>query len=283
MTIHVLDLPPRPGAGLWDLTSDPENVPVRAEHMLPGSHVVAATGAHQADLTGVALRRAGFEIRDSIVWHHEDGHTILLLARGPLTGTTVDNVITHGVGALNIDATRTPLGDADKAASQAKNAHEKFGSAPRENKVYGKDDRAMPDWSGELGRFPTNLLLQHSQGCTPIGTAMQSGDARGAAVQAPGRRPGGFVDTGARSGDSAPNGRLYPDARVTVYDCQWTCPVRELDATTATARDEVGGASRYFPRFTRTEQVWEWLRVLIAPPGVSVHARFADELQSAAA
>ena len=255
---------------MWDLTGAPDNVPEHASRMLPGAHVVAVTSAHQVDLTGIALRRAGFEVRDTIVWHHEDGHSIVLLARGQMVGTTVDNVLRYGVGALNIDATRIPLGDADKAASEAKNAHQKFGSAPRENQVYGKDDRAMPDWSGELGRFPTNLILQHAEQCAPVGVTTQRGDKRGASQRTPGRRPGGFVDTGAHAGDPAPNGRLYPDAEVLVFDCTAVCPVRALDAATGTATDEVGGASRYFPRFTSTTQVWGWLHTLIVPPGVGV-------------
>lgn len=286
------------GAGLWDLMSEPGAVPVRAEQMLPGAHVVAATAPEHADVIGIALRRAGFEVRDTIVWMCADGHRLLTMARAPMKGTIVQNVLTYGVGGLHVDACRVPIGDADREASEAKNAHTKFGTGPRENHVWGTDSRDAVDWNGDAGRFPTNLLLQHHTTCTPVGTTMAPGDNR-AATHTPGSRPGGFADIGAEKGDTRPNARLYPAAAVLVYECAATCPVSDLDARSGERRagvfppargksvssnlghtgdtvggyrliGDVGGASRYFPRFAATEEVWAWLERLLVPEGARV-------------
>lgn len=45
------------------------------------------------------------------------GHEPIVLARKPFTGSTIDNVIKNGVGALNIDATRVPFVDEDDMLS----------------------------------------------------------------------------------------------------------------------------------------------------------------------
>lgn len=286
------------GAGIWDLTEAPSAVPLTAVDMLPGAHVVAVIRPEHADIGGIALRRAMFEVRDSIVWQRPGEHLLVTLARAPLDGTTAHNVIMHGVGGLNIDACRVLIGDADREASEAKNAHTQFQSGPPGRKVFGKDKRDVEDWSGGSGRFPTNLLLQHDKSCVPVGVAMTQGDKRGAS-SVKGSRPGGFGNVGAAKGAGGPNANLYPPAEVTVFDCTPACPVGQLDLMSGDRRagvfppargksvssdlgysgetvggyriiGDVGGASRYFPRFTEDAQVWEWLERLVTPDGVSV-------------
>jgi len=80
-----------------------------------------------------------------------------VLARKPLIGTIVENVLTHTTGGLNIDACRIASHDdqlAEKYAS-VRNA------PPRNNAIYGSDNRPRSD--GRLkphvnGRFPANLI-----------------------------------------------------------------------------------------------------------------------------
>lgn len=286
-------------AGVWNLLGGVE-LPARASDFVPGAHIAAAHHPHQADVVGIALRRAGFEIRDTIVWRTSNGHYLITLARVPLDGTVARNVLTHGAGGLNIDACRVPLGDADKAASEAKNNHSRFNSGPREHKgIYGPDTTPRKDWSGDAGRFPTNLIFQHGPTCTVVGTATVKGDAR-ATTHTPGTRPGGFLDVGADKGEGTPNARLYGDAQIAVFDCSPTCPVKDLDERSGERRagvfppargasktvnfghtgpteggyrlmGDTGGASRYFPRFTDTQGVWAWLSVLVTPPNGSLH------------
>lgn len=241
---------PLPAAGLWDARVSPWGPLLTPEEMRPGAHVIAVANPHEVDVVSIALRRAGFEVRDTLAWLRADGHLLAILARVPVIGTTVDNVVEYSAGALNIDATRIALGDADKAFSEAKNAHQKFGSAPRENHVYGQDSRQQVDWSGDQGRFPTNVLLQHAASCNPIGTTTLSSTA----------------------------------TDVRVYDCQDGCPIGVIDAQSdgKPFKDTdqmvgslpvlfgVGGPSRYFNRFDSDAEVWRWFEKLLAPPGEHV-------------
>lgn len=83
----------------------------------------------------------------------------IVVGRKPLAGTVAANVLAHGTGALNIDATRTAHASADDlATSQAKNP----GRADLvTSEVYGagRGQQSVND----AGRWPTNVLLDDSQ------------------------------------------------------------------------------------------------------------------------
>lgn len=99
----------------------------------PGGHLLAFAGTRSMDLMTMAVRLAGFELRDSIGYAHDGGGAPVLawvrgqgmpksrngpwggtalrpawepiiLARRPLQGTTRDNWAAYGTGALNIPA-----------------------------------------------------------------------------------------------------------------------------------------------------------------------------------
>lgn len=103
-----------------------------------GGHLLAFGHSRTSHRMVSAVEDAGFEIRDTIMWIYGSGfpkshnvgkavdkklgngnsewegwgsalkpaHEPVVLARKPLEGTMADNVLKHGVGALNIDATR---------------------------------------------------------------------------------------------------------------------------------------------------------------------------------
>jgi hypothetical protein len=115
----------------------------------PGGHLLAFGGTRTYHRMAVAIEDAGFEIRDSIHWIYGSGfpksldvgkaidkqrddradipatsasqkwhgwgtalkpaHEPIVIARKPLIGTVVANVLEYGTGALNIDACR--IGD----------------------------------------------------------------------------------------------------------------------------------------------------------------------------
>ena len=83
----------------------------------------------------------------------------IIMARKPLDGTVAHNVLTWGVGALNIDACRVPIGCGDDVF--AKNPHTR--SKGKDSGIYGKYGAEDSDWSGEKGRFPANLVHDGSQ------------------------------------------------------------------------------------------------------------------------
>lgn len=147
------------GAGFmgraWDRFVPPPAIWDECSRVLPpGGHMMVFASSRTADLMSMSIRLAGFEIRDTIAWIHSQGmpkgtranrmagpqwvgwNTTLkpglepiIVARKPLSGTLGTNLKRHGVGAMNIDATRT-----DSAAG--------------------------------TGRWPANVVLSHAPGCT---------------------------------------------------------------------------------------------------------------------
>jgi site-specific DNA-methyltransferase (adenine-specific) len=72
----------------------------------------------------------------------------IVLARKPLIGTVAANVLTHGTGALNIDASR--IGTEQTVTSRNGNSGG--------NGAYGKDERVF-ERVNPPGRWPANILL----------------------------------------------------------------------------------------------------------------------------
>jgi site-specific DNA-methyltransferase (adenine-specific) len=83
-------------------------------------------------------------------------HEPIVMARKPFRGSTIDNVLAHGVGALNIDATRIGL---EEGAINPNTAVEytdySFGNAGEGNKQNNLPSKFNPN---EKGRFPSNVL-----------------------------------------------------------------------------------------------------------------------------
>jgi len=61
-------------------------------------------------------------------------HEPIVMARKPFKGSTIDNVLKNGLGAMNIDATRVPWAD-EKDAEQIQNAF----ANDRVEELYGRD------------------------------------------------------------------------------------------------------------------------------------------------
>lgn len=134
------------------------------------------------------------------------GFEPIVVGRKPLAGTVAANVLEHGTGALNIDACRIE-GIPDNA---------------RANKGgylgYHGGDRPDKPYTGEAGRWPTNVVLDDA-------TAAEL-DEQTAGTRA--SKPSKTGSSGTARGD--------------VYG---GLP-REYDVI---SRDDVGGASRFFPVF----------------------------------
>lgn len=154
-------------------------------------------------------------------------HEPCVLARKPLIGTVAANVLQHGTGALNIDATRVATGDNLDGGAYSEGATERHDGA--ENWRYKRGDHGNAGaYTQPTGRFPANLLLTHHPDCRCVGTVKVKGDAR--VGQDKGTRPGGFVGTGADKGSDKPAGTLHGDETVAAWECVESCPVQMLDA-----------------------------------------------------
>lgn len=142
----------------------------------PGGYILAFSAARTYHHLAVTLEQAGFEIRDQLMWLYSSGfpkaqdigkaldkrgivnkyhgwktalkpaHEPIAMARKPFKGSTIDNVLTHSVGALNINATRIgndvmPIG-----------AHDQTGCLFNPNKSSKMSEETV------IGRFPSNVI-----------------------------------------------------------------------------------------------------------------------------
>ena len=198
-------------------------------------------------------------------------HEPIVLARKPLAGTVAENVLAHGTGAINIDATRVATGGERVGGGAAGASGFVDGYTSGDGWVEGAPG----------GRWPSNLLLGHAAGCRP------TTDTRQVRTGTAGPAAGGAFSTGTLYGGGAdPNYRPGPEATygengtetVDVWECEPGCPIAEMDAqsgestsptgqVTGQARSggimgapdgnrvsmsghgDSGGASRFFPRF----------------------------------
>lgn len=76
-------------------------------------------------------------------------HEPIVMARKPLIGTVAENVLTHGTGAINIDACRVGIGDNDRAEMTGRS-----GSSP--SAIWGNAPHS--GWEPAAGRFPANVI-----------------------------------------------------------------------------------------------------------------------------
>lgn len=87
-------------------------------------------------------------------------HEPITIFQKPLDGTYIQNIKKHGCGAMNIDACRVPISQSDidmLNAKASKNTTTTY--SDKENKVYGSYAEDMATPANELGRFPSNVIL----------------------------------------------------------------------------------------------------------------------------
>lgn len=77
------------------------------------------------------------------------------VARKPLIGTVAENVLTHGTGAINVDACRVAATPEDVAIQRARTGGEM--NADIGNEVYQGGWKRQPA-GNDLGRWPANLI-----------------------------------------------------------------------------------------------------------------------------
>lgn len=157
----------------------------------PGGHLLAFFGSRTYDMGTLAIRLAGFEIRDQIQWIYGSGfpksldvakalgkageadasaewqgwgtalkpaQEPIVVARKPLAGTVAANVLAHGTGALNIDGCRV-FGERGSAVFGSSNAtvsqDRKFNRSPD---GAGFRSAAVESEDGMIGRWPANVI-----------------------------------------------------------------------------------------------------------------------------
>jgi site-specific DNA-methyltransferase (adenine-specific) len=187
----------------------------------PGGYCLAFGGSRTSHLTATALELAGFEVRDTLIWHYATGmpktrylgHALghdsnsavgsalspsqepIIVARKPLGRglSLLRNIEAWGTGGLNIDAGR--IGSAQTSAV------------------------------GPAGRWPKNALFSHSAECRLVGIQDIACHAH-----SPAERVSGFGKFGGSTvieegKDHRPGHELAER-----WECMPSCPVAVLEA-----------------------------------------------------
>ena len=103
----------------------------------------------------------------------------IVMGRKPFPGTVAGNVLEHGTGALNIDATRIRLQDNESAEKLQARSGGVRGFA---DKFVGGAARGAPPTDMSKGRWPANVLLDESQAAAldqQSGTLTSGGGIKG--------------------------------------------------------------------------------------------------------
>jgi DNA modification methylase len=162
----------------------------------PGGHFLSFGGSRTWHRLAAAVEDVGFEIRDSIAWLYGSGFPKsldvakaiekldpvyllvddkwegwgtalkpsfepIVVGRKPLVGTVAQNVLTHGTGALNIDAARVSTTDPLSGGAYTERSGVSRSLNPSGMNVVGA--KAHGDFVQPAGRWPTNVVLDESQ------------------------------------------------------------------------------------------------------------------------
>ena len=196
-----------------------------APALTPGAHAVLIGDLDSA----IVGRCAGLALRDTLILVLPQGIVLgAFLFRKPLgMATLVANLLKYGEGVLDIQSCRTT---ADASA-----------------------------WSLDAlkGRWPSNTLLVHANGCRQVGTRRVHS---GKTPEVLGERVSGLYNLGTER-KLAPTwmSKSYGDSEgmetLVQWECEPGCPAHEVD------QDE--GNSRYHLQFTSVADALEWLQRLV--------------------
>ena len=177
---------------------------------------------------------------------------IVTVARKPLSEPTVaSNVLKHGTGALNIDASRIASdgshmvhGVVGRVTAPA--GDERVGAALG----WGRPGQTFTPTNHAGGRWPANLILQHLAGCKVLGTRQVKGspptpsgfDRYNASLADHGYRPSAYT----QGTPPPPPSRLGEDGTetVTAWECAPGCPVAGLDEQSGDVKGAVSNGKR---------------------------------------
>ena len=101
-------------------------------------------------------------------------HEPIVMARKPFSGSAIDNVLEHGVGALNIDASRIPWSGETPVLSKRGGYHNTTEMSDAMTSALKPEQ--VPQAS-EQGRFPSNVIMDEEAGAILDEQAPRVGNA----------------------------------------------------------------------------------------------------------
>jgi hypothetical protein len=170
---------------------------------------------------------------------------IITLARKPLSeGSISRNVCVHGTGAINIDATRITTEDNLNGGAYANQGMDR--SDGYENWRYKRLGQAG-DFSQPTGRWPSNLIFEHSPECQLIGSKTVKTH-----LHYPSHRCPGGISTSGHRGQTGLREQKFSEECVLSYVCVSDCPVVDLDGQSGccpvSGAAKKGSESSYNPK-----------------------------------
>lgn len=166
----------------------------------------------------------------------------IVLARKPMSTTIARSVLENGTGGLNIDACRIECEGGSPSverrgqstAALDRNRSHSQGVAESTGRLESRTtpERYATQRPGEaIGRWPANVLLTHSLGCSQVGVRriprnVVEGIDR---VRSPGMGSGVAYSGGLDRSLHGSRQIGVVDEEVGVWDCEEGCPVLELD------------------------------------------------------
>lgn len=272
-------------------TSTPKVLP----ELHTGAHVVLLT---EDERDAVELRRQGLEFRDTVLILGPQGTRYGLLFRVPLHDTVVEQVLSTGTGAINIDACRVPTGESLNGGAYAKEGADRDTyEVWRYKRLGGAGEFQQPN-----GRWPANLILMHAAGCKVLDPRKVRGGHDTTGVWGKSGSDHTYGGGWVRDARRRRNGYTDEDGTETVahWDCVDGCPAKALDKqsgiltsgklnqSSVVAENRIygkhkgysnplqyqpnsGGASRFFHQFQTDAELLAWFRLLITPPEGVLH------------
>jgi DNA modification methylase len=163
-------------------------------------------------------------------------HEMWWLIQKPIAEDTIaENVLKHGVGGLNIDASRVGTAS-DKPA---RSTSDRDGRQSHGFMSGIKADLKAQEEINSKGRFPSNFLMTHSPGCVRVGDKKVKGSNDP-------RKSGGVLNSGGMFGvgenkrDVANFNNLDGTETVEAWDCDASCPVRLMDEQSGVSKSTGG-------------------------------------------
>ena len=172
-----------------------------------------------------------------------------ILARKPLSEKTIAaNVLEHGTGGINIDASRITTADNLNGGAYAENLHRAGRSSlPGDTRkgasagMFQPGNTASCNFIQPKGRFPANLILSHKPDCKQVGTK----EGKGYTINR-------FTDGAKPFGNGAGHPYEVEDQgpeTIAVWECEDDCPVQALDNQSGTlksgAMDSIAKGDQY--------------------------------------
>src|SRR3990167_3561485 len=250
----------RTGSGFmgshWDggtLAFEPETWVAFSELLYPGAFLMAFASSRGWHRMACAIEDAGFSIMPSIfgwlnsqsfpkatridsriedkelakdwVGHRYGGQVLknalepIIVSQKPYVGKPIDSITTTGAGALNIDAgrirTNPNVDDMSREVVRQQRQSETW-----ENGSGFKNETNRLTGVRADGRWPANLILQHSSHCKRIGTKQVDGYAIN-------RFTDGAKPFGGGAGHEYTTEQM-PAETIAEWECVPECPVRRL-------------------------------------------------------